>query len=44
LRTRAAEELRDADIVIDGIADLPRIIAEIDARLANGTRPRVETG
>jgi phosphonoacetaldehyde hydrolase len=39
LRERAAAELRDADIVIDGIADLPQAVAAIDARLAAGERP-----
>src|SRR5271166_335077 len=34
-----AVELRDPDMVIDSIADLPGAIAEIDARLAAGERP-----
>jgi phosphonoacetaldehyde hydrolase len=38
-RERAAIELRDADMVIDSIADLPRAVAAIDARLAAGERP-----
>jgi len=39
LRDRAAAELREADMVIDGIADLPQAIASLDARLAAGERP-----
>jgi phosphonoacetaldehyde hydrolase len=39
LRERAAAELRDADMLIDGIADLPQAVAAIDARLAAGERP-----
>ncbi|HEX4171348.1 MAG TPA: phosphonoacetaldehyde hydrolase [Acetobacteraceae bacterium] len=39
LREQAAAELRDADLVIDSIADLPEAIATIDARLAAGERP-----
>jgi phosphonoacetaldehyde hydrolase len=39
LRRQASAELRDADMVIDGIADLPRAIEAIDARLAAGERP-----
>jgi phosphonoacetaldehyde hydrolase len=39
LREQAAAELRNADMVIDSIADLPRAIAAIDARLAAGERP-----
>jgi hypothetical protein len=39
LREQAAVELRDADMVIDSIADLPRAVAAIDARLAKGERP-----
>jgi phosphonoacetaldehyde hydrolase len=39
LRDHAATELRDADMVIDGIADLPEAVAAIDARLAAGDRP-----
>ena len=39
LREKAAVELADADMVIDGIADLPRAVIEIDARLADGKRP-----
>jgi len=39
LRQQASAELRDADMVIDGIADLPRAIEAIDARLAAGERP-----
>jgi phosphonoacetaldehyde hydrolase len=38
-REQAAAELRDADMVIDSIADLPQAIAAIDARLAAGERP-----
>ena len=37
LREQAAVELRDADMVIDSIADLPRAVAAIDARLAKGS-------
>lgn len=40
LRDQAMRELVDADLVIDSIADLPQAIAEIDARLAAGERPR----
>ncbi len=40
LREKAAAELKDADMVIDSIADLPRAVAAIDARLAAGERPR----
>jgi phosphonoacetaldehyde hydrolase len=40
LRAEAAVELRDADMVIDSIADLPRAVEAIDARLAAGERPR----
>jgi phosphonoacetaldehyde hydrolase len=39
LRRQAAVELRDADMVIDSIANLPHAIAEIDAKLAAGERP-----
>lgn len=41
LRARAAAELTaaGADLVIDGIADLPAAIAAIDRRLAAGERP-----
>jgi phosphonoacetaldehyde hydrolase len=39
VREQAATELRDADLVIDSIADLPQAIATIDARLAAGGRP-----
>ena len=39
LRDQAAVELRDADMVIDSIADLPHAVAAIDARLAAGERP-----
>ena len=39
LREHAAIELRDADMVIDSIADLPQAVATIDARLAAGERP-----
>jgi phosphonoacetaldehyde hydrolase len=39
LRDHAAIELRDADMVIDSIADLPEAVAAIDARLAAGDRP-----
>ncbi len=39
LREQAAVELRDADMVIDGIADLPDALAVIDARLAQGQVP-----
>jgi phosphonoacetaldehyde hydrolase len=41
MRERAAAELSDADMVIDSIADLPRAVAAIDARLAAGERPGV---
>jgi hypothetical protein len=40
LREQAAVELRDADMVIDSIADLPRAVAALDARLTKGERPR----
>jgi phosphonoacetaldehyde hydrolase len=40
LRSRAAIELGDADLVIDGVAELPRAVSEIEARLAAGERPR----
>jgi phosphonoacetaldehyde hydrolase len=40
LREQAAVELRDADMVIDSIADLPQAVAAIDVRLAAGERPR----
>ncbi|HEY2618908.1 MAG TPA: phosphonoacetaldehyde hydrolase [Acetobacteraceae bacterium] len=39
LREQAATELRDADMVIDSIADLPQAVAKIDARLAAGELP-----
>jgi phosphonoacetaldehyde hydrolase len=39
LRERAAVELRDADMVIDSIAELPNAVAAINARLAAGERP-----
>jgi phosphonoacetaldehyde hydrolase len=39
LREQAAAELRDADMVIDSIADLPQAVTAIDARLAAGERP-----
>jgi len=39
LREQAAAELRDADMIIDSIADLPRAVAAIDARLAAGESP-----
>jgi phosphonoacetaldehyde hydrolase len=41
LREQAAAELRDADLVIDSIAELPHAVAAIDARLAAGERPGV---
>jgi phosphonoacetaldehyde hydrolase len=41
LRERAASELREADLVIDSIADLPKAVEAIDARLAAGVRPNV---
>lgn len=44
LRERAAKELRDADMVIDSIADLPQAVAAIDARLAKGERPTAPAG
>ena len=44
LRDQAAVELRDADLVIDNIGDLPQAIATIDARLAAGERPTAATG
>jgi phosphonoacetaldehyde hydrolase len=40
LREQAAVELRDADMVIDSIADLPHAVTAIGARLAAGERPR----
>lgn len=42
VRRRAEAELLDggADMVIDSIADLPRAVEVIDARLAAGERPR----
>jgi hypothetical protein len=43
LRTQAAAELRDADVMIDSIADLPRAVSAIDARLAAGERPGLAT-
>jgi phosphonoacetaldehyde hydrolase len=43
LREQATLELRDADMVIDSIADLPQAVAAIDARLAAGERPPVAT-
>ena len=39
VREHAAAELGDADVVIDSIADLPRAVVAIDARLAAGERP-----
>jgi phosphonoacetaldehyde hydrolase len=41
IRARAAAELRGAgaDFVIDSIAGLPEVVAEIDRRLAAGGRP-----
>jgi phosphonoacetaldehyde hydrolase len=39
LREQAAAELRDADMVVDSIADLPRAVVSINARLAIGQRP-----
>ena len=39
LRENAAAGLRDADMVIDSVADLPQAVAAIDARLAAGERP-----
>ena len=39
LRNHATVELRDADMVIDRIADLPQAVAANDARLAAGQRP-----
>jgi phosphonoacetaldehyde hydrolase len=39
LHEQAAAELRDADMIIDSIADLPQAVAAIDARLAAGERP-----
>lgn len=39
LRQQAATELRDADMVIDSIADLPRAVEAIEARLAAGEQP-----
>jgi phosphonoacetaldehyde hydrolase len=42
-REHAAAELRDADVVIDSIADLPRAVVAIDARLAAGERPGLAT-
>ena len=40
VREQAAVELRDADMVIDSIAELPQAIAALDARLAAGERPK----
>jgi phosphonoacetaldehyde hydrolase len=42
LRERAAADLSDAgaDLVIDSVADLPRAIEALNARLAAGQRPR----
>ncbi|MCF8482830.1 MAG: phosphonoacetaldehyde hydrolase [Rhodospirillum sp.] len=41
LRGKAAEPLRDAGahFIIDGLGDLPRVIEEIEGRLAKGERP-----
>ena len=39
LRQHAAAELRDADMVIDSIGDLPQAVAAINTRLAAGERP-----
>jgi phosphonoacetaldehyde hydrolase len=39
LRLHAAAELSDADVLIDSIADLPQVVATIDARLQAGERP-----
>src|ERR1700733_12829884 len=44
LREKAAVELRDADMVIDSIADLPQAVAAIEARLAAGQLPSVAAG
>jgi phosphonoacetaldehyde hydrolase len=44
LREQAAVELREADLVIDSIVDLPQAIATIDARLAAGERPTAAPG
>jgi phosphonoacetaldehyde hydrolase len=44
LREKAAVELRDADMVIDSIADLPQAVAAIEARLAAGQLPSVTAG
>jgi phosphonoacetaldehyde hydrolase len=41
LRERAAEELADADMLIDSIAELPTAVAAIDGRMANGEWPKV---
>ena len=43
LRAQAAAELRDADVMIDSIADLPQAVSAIDARLAAGERPGTAT-
>jgi phosphonoacetaldehyde hydrolase len=43
LREKATRELQDADMVIDGIAELPQAVATIDARLAAGERPGIAT-
>jgi len=45
VRARATEELQaaGADLVIDGIADLPAAVAEIERRLAAGEKPRAAT-
>jgi phosphonoacetaldehyde hydrolase len=44
LRERAAEELGDADMLIDSIAELPGAVAAIEGRMANGEWPKVTVG
>ncbi len=44
LHEQAVMELREADLVIDSIADLPQAISTIDARLAAGERPTPAPG
>ncbi|MGE0417608.1 MAG: phosphonoacetaldehyde hydrolase [Acetobacteraceae bacterium] len=41
LRQKASRELAGADYIIDGLADLPRVLEQIDARLSVGDRPPV---
>jgi phosphonoacetaldehyde hydrolase len=39
LRDRARRELGAADFIIDSVADLPAVVAEVDTRLAAGWKP-----